>query len=725
MQRDGVNNLHLEIVSDLQHMLDENNALVKSFRMAKEKIGHENQPNVSLRLLGKRGRDGRTYNLPSVSEVAVLVVGDFDEALGDRDIVVQFVVDAYTMIETGRLTFVRTHQKRFRAELYSGLAEVVLRGETDGSRHGKRIILPSSFVGGARYMVQNYQDAMAICRWIGIFKVKLDNLIRDLKSKKIFGAMKAVVYTVEFQKRGLPHAHILLFLSNEDKQPKPQRIDEIISAELPDQVADPHYYERRDNGRVVVKDGVPLDNRYVVPYNRYLLMKYGGHVNVEWCNQSQSIKYISSCEAAWRIFGFEIQYKDPPVERLSFHLPDQHVIFDEAADLDTVLNRKTIHESKFLAWMEANKIYSQGRDLTYGEFPTKLVWKKNHWEPRKQRYSIGRLFYVAPGCGDMYYLRCLLNIVKGASYEDIRCVNGIQYATFRDACFALGLLDDDKEYVHGIVEASFWASAHSLRLLYVSLLTSESISCPDFVWQSCWKQLSEDVLYSRRKLTNNPGLILSEDEIQNLALAEIEKLLQNLGKTLRDFHGLPYPDIQYFESCENRLIIDELCYDRDVLPSEYSECISKFTDEQLCVHDTIMSSVYSMMEEYFLFTGSALAELIVRAKLIIWDEAPMIHKHCIEAVDRTLRDIMRVSDQLNMNKPFGGKTVVFGGDFRQILLVVPKGSRQDVVNATINSSYLWKSCTVVRLTKNIRLTNFPLGLLLLAMVLLVVQMMGK
>ena len=307
MQRDAVNNLHLEIVSDLQHMLDEENALVKSFRMVKEKIGHENQPNVSLRLLGKRGRDGRTHNLPSVYEVAMLVVGDFDEALGDRDIVVvqksgqlqriselhpsylplqypllfpygedgyredigfsrnsssssthrkkispkeffafrlhernsefsillfgrrlfqQFVVDAYTMIETGRLTYVRTHQKRLRAELYSGLAEAVLRSETDGSRHGKRIILPSSFVGGARYMVQNYQDAMAICRWIGypnlfitftcnpkwpeicrylaskglksddrpdiicrIFKVKLDSLIRDLKSKKIFGAV--------------------------------------------------------------------------------------------------------------------------------------------------------------------------------------------------------------------------------------------------------------------------------------------------------------------------------------------------------------------------------------------------------------------------------------------------------------------------------------------------------------------------------------------------------
>ncbi|XP_047964804.1 uncharacterized protein LOC125209244 [Salvia hispanica] len=834
MQRDAVNNLHLEIVSDLQHMLDEENALVKSFRMVKEKIGHENQPNVSLRLLGKRGRDGRTHNLPSVYEVAMLVVGDFDEALGDRDIVVvqksgqlqriselhpsylplqypllfpygedgyredigfsrnsssssthrkkispkeffafrlhernsefsillfgrrlfqQFVVDAYTMIETGRLTYVRTHQKRLRAELYSGLAEAVLRSETDGSRHGKRIILPSSFVGGTRYM-----------------------------------------------KRGLPHAHILLFLSNEDKQPKPQRIDEIISAELPDQVTDPHYHEYvkefmmhgpcgvarksspcmlngrcskyfpkkylaatnidddgypvyrcRDNGRVVMKDGVPLDNRYVVPHNRFLLMKYGGHVNVEWCNQSQSIKYL-------------FKYINKGYDRVTTSF------FQSGADGAERCIDETIHESKFLAWMEANKIYSQGRDLTYGEFPTKFVWKKNHWEPRKQRYSIGRLFYVAPGSGDMYYLRCLLNIVKGASfYEDIRCVNGVQYETFRDACFALGLLDDDKEYVDGIAEASFWASAHSLRLLFVSLLTSESISRPDFVWQSCWKYLSKDVLYNRRKLTNYPGMILSEDEIQNFALAEIEKLLLNVDKTLRDFHGLPYPDNQYFESSENRLISDELCYDREGLAREYLEFISKFTDEQLSVHDTIMSFVHSNDGGIFFVygyggtgktfiwrslsagirskgdivlnvassgiaslllhggrtthsrfkipinvnedsmcnikPGSALAELIVRAKLIIWDEAPMIHKHCIEAVDRTLRDIMRVCNELNSNKPFGGKTVVFGGDFRQILSAVPKGSRQDVVNATINSSYLWKRCTVLRLTKNMRLLN--------------------
>ena len=407
----------------------------------------------------------------------------------------------------------------------------------------------------------------------------------------------AVVYTIEFQKRGLPHAHILLFLSKEDKQPDSRRIDEIISAKIPDAQAGPYYYanvkefmvhgpcgivrksspcmangrctkyfpkryiaetnfdddgypiyRRRDNGRVILKDGVSLDNRFVVPHNRFLLLKYGGHINVEWCNQSRSIKYlfkyinkgydrvttsffetgsdgveknvdeislfydcryISSCEAAWRIFGYDIQHKDPTVERLSFHLPnEQYVVFEDSEPLERVVNRNTVRESQFLAWMEANKKFVEGRNLTYAEFPTKFVWNTDTWTLRKQRYSIGRMFYVPPGSGDMYYLRCLLNVVRGAtSYEDIKCVNGIQYATFRDACYALGLLDDDREYIDGITEASFWASAHSIRLLFVSLLLSETLARPDIVWTSCWKYLCEDVVHKQRKLLHHPGIL--------------------------------------------------------------------------------------------------------------------------------------------------------------------------------------------------------------------------
>ncbi|XP_074318468.1 uncharacterized protein LOC141655281 [Silene latifolia] len=71
--------------------------------------------------------------------------------------------------------------------------------------------------------------------------------------------------------------------------------------------------------------------------------------------------------------------------------------------------------------------------------------------------------------------------------------------------------------------------------------------------------------------------------------------------------------------------------------------------------------------------GSDLAELLIGAKLIIWDEAPMTHKHGFEAVDRSLKDGIRVVDARNATLPFGGKVVVFGGDFRQTLPVFPKG----------------------------------------------------
>ncbi|XP_057246786.1 uncharacterized protein LOC104899231 [Beta vulgaris subsp. vulgaris] len=69
------------------------------------------------------------------------------------------------------------------------------------------------------------------------------------------------------------------------------------------------------------------------------------------------------------------------------------------------------------------------------------------------------------------------------------------------------------------------------------------------------------------------------------------------------------------------------------------------------------------------------ADLLIKTKHIIWDEAPMMHKYGFEALDRSFRDIMRLVDRRNMHRPFGDKVMVFGGDLRQILLVVPKGTR--------------------------------------------------
>ncbi|KAF7811784.1 ATP-dependent DNA helicase PIF1-like [Senna tora] len=81
----------------------------------------------------------------------------------------------------------------------------------------------------------------------------------------------------------------------------------------------------------------------------------------------------------------------------------------------------------------------------------------------------------------------------------------------------------------------------------------------------------------------------------------------------------------------------------------------------------------------------------------------MAHRHCFEALDHTLRDIMHSQNAALAKHPFGGKVVVLGSDFRQILPVIPRAGREDIVLASLNSSYLWPSCKVLSLTKNMRL----------------------
>ncbi|XP_024965800.1 uncharacterized protein LOC112506002 [Cynara cardunculus var. scolymus] len=85
--------------------------------------------------------------------------------------------------------------------------------------------------------------------------------------------------------------------------------------------------------------------------------------------------------------------------------------------------------------------------------------------------------------------------------------------------------------------------------------------------------------------------------------------------------------------------------------------------------------------------GTTLVELLMRTSLIIWDEAPMAHKFCFEALDKHLRDIFTTRFPNSNEKPFGGLTVVCGGDFRQFL-PVPKGTKGDIIDASLSSSYL-------------------------------------
>ncbi|CAN1162450.1 ATP-dependent DNA helicase pif1 [Linum perenne] len=107
--------------------------------------------------------------------------------------------------------------------------------------------------------------------------------------------------------------------------------------------------------------------------------------------------------------------------------------------------------------------------------------------------------------------------------------------------------------------------------------------------------------------------------------------------------------------------------------------------------------------------GMTLAELLKAATLIVWDEAPMVHRLSFEVVDRTLCDIMNIPLMGPDYQPFGGKTILLGGDFRQTLPVVPNGGCEDNINASLPRSSVWNHCTLLQLSINMRINDLPIN----------------
>lgn len=512
------------------------------------------------------------------------------------------------------------------------------------------------------------------------------------------------MYVIEYQKRGLPHAHILLWLHEESKIKEAEDIDKIISAELPNPEEDSigyssvaefmvhgpcgnanmnspcmnketklcskyfpksfanktsldengyPVYMRRDNQNIYVQKGdIKLDNRYVVPYNLDLVVKYQAHINVEVCNKSKSMKYLfkyltkgedrtialltlhgnnkgstnekndeevdeikayldcrylSPIESCWRIFDFDIHYRYPAIERLSFHLPDEEPVFyNDKEKVKDVLKRRNIKKTMFNEWMVSNKKNPEGRNLTYSEYPTKFVWKSTEkkWNVRIKGNCIGRLYAAHPSQGEKYYLRILLNIVQGpCSYEEIRTFDGITYATFKDACYARGLLDNEKEWIDCMIEASYWASPNKLRHLFVTIILFCEVTIPSKIYNACWEQMSEDILYKQRKILNCTSFTMTEEHIKNNLLFEIETLLQKCGTSLHNFPDMPFPKISCEELTTNKLILEETNYNIEKLIKEHDELHKNLNGEQKDAYNAIIESVQNGKGKFIFVQG--------------------------------------------------------------------------------------------------------------------------
>jgi len=90
-------------------------------------------------------------------------------------------------------------------------------------------------------------------------------------------------------------------------------------------------------------------------------------------------------------------------------------------------------------------------------------------------------------------------------YSCLRSVNGRKYDTYKEACYALGLLSDDKEFIDLITDASETYSGHQLRSLFVRLMGMSTLTNVLDVWNAAWRLLSDDILYHRRRDLHMPG----------------------------------------------------------------------------------------------------------------------------------------------------------------------------------------------------------------------------
>ncbi|XP_060854912.1 ATP-dependent DNA helicase PIF1-like [Metopolophium dirhodum] len=140
---------------------------------------------------------------------------------------------------------------------------------------------------------------------------------------------------------------------------------------------------------------------------------------------------------------------------------------------------------------------------------------------------------------------------------------------------------------------------------------------------------------------------------------------------------------------------------REVLCVAFTGIAASLMDGGMTVHSTFGLPFGTLTEDSTsnITMQSERAQKIRNAALIVWDEAPMSPGLQLTVVDRLLRDVM-VSEL-----PFGGKTMLFTGDFRQILPVIRRGTRADIVMSSIKNNGLWSVMERFNLVQNMRVGN--------------------
>ncbi|KAM0849405.1 hypothetical protein ACQ4PT_053753 [Festuca glaucescens] len=491
--------------------------------------------------------------------------------------------------------------------------------------------------------------------------------------------------------------------------------------------------------------------------------------DIDEIKQYRDARWVTPPEALWRIYGFELSKNSPPVMQLQLHLENCHMVsFKQGQDIQQVVNREGVEKSMLTEYFAANRLHEEARGILYRDFPEWYTWQKGKkgqdkcWKRRyvkkdgtpSKRIQVGRIVSAHPAEGDRYYLRVLLNHVTGATcYDDLKTVNGQLLGSFREAAERRGLIEGDNTLDDSLTESTLFEMPSSLRRLFATILVFCKPSDVRGLWDKHLDAMSED--YRR----NEPSNVVVEQKV----LIDIRNMLQSMGKDIKSF---PLPDID--EEFDSATGVEREIFEESVIePSEEDINLSdSLNTDQKAAYEKIMSAVCGDEGGVFFVDGpggtgktflyrallatvrgqkkiavatatsgvaasimpggrtahsrfkiplsiddggyctftkqSGTAKLLQSASLIIWDEASMTKRQAVEALDNSMRDIMSHPDL-----PFGGKTVVFGGDFRQVLPVVRKGSRAQIIDASLRRSYLWDCMTHLNLKRNMRAHSDP------------------
>lgn len=371
----------------------------------------------------------------------------------------------------------------------------------------------------------------------------------------------------------------------------------------------------------------------------------------------------------------------------------------------------------------------------------KKEWKKRH---RGGDKIVTRLYTVNPKNRELFHLRLLLLHVRGAKgFVEVRTYNNIIYDTFVEAAQARGIASNDNEWRETLLEATETQSPKQLRDLFGYICGINVPSNALELWNEFHLSLCEDYL-----------LQYNEEQAQNRALTDIEEILLTHNTSCIELN-LPVPDRRVYVNVEydaveqgtlfsmmynsandeQRAVIDMvvnsatgesqtklfclaahagcgktyvqktiLCKLRSLglscLPCAYSGIAASLLDGGRTLHNQFKLPInLHETSTSGITANSAKAQVIRQASLLIIDEISMCPLLALKTIDRFLRDI---ADLSNRNNPFGGKTVLMCGDFRQTIPVVPHAGRARTIESCVKSHPDWGKVYPLALTKNMR-----------------------